>query len=156
AVAVDPSQPIAPSEVVDVPEPVAEPTSEVVVPIDVPAIPPAAAPKRVRAPGVHVRVFGGPEYGAVPKTTGAIGGAVGLRGRGWRAEIDGSWAFARTAALSTVPEVTARIGRWSIAGRGCGVPARGRIEVPLCAAIEAGQLVGRGTGETIGKATKER
>jgi hypothetical protein len=92
----------------------------------------------------------------VPKTTGAIGGAIGLRGRGWRAEVDGGWAFARTASLSIARDVTARIGRWSIGARGCGVPARGRIEVPLCAAVEAGQLIGSGTGATQHGHTERR
>lgn len=165
AVTVDPVQALAADEQVAVPEPepIAEPiAAQTVAPIDVPMIPSApvsttaAPPKRVRAPGVHVRVFGGVDYGATPKTTGAIGGAIGLRGRWWRAEIDGSFAFARTAALPGMSEITARLSRWSIGARGCGVPTRGRVEVPLCAGIEAGQIVGRGTGATRAKDSAAR
>lgn len=166
AVTVDPVQLLDEErEHVEVPEaePIAEPiAAPIVAPIDVPEIPSAvvSAPTveraRVRAPGVHVRVFGGPDYGATPKITGAIGGAIGLRGRWWRAELDGSFAFARTTSLTMPEDFTAKISRWSIGARGCGVPTRGRIEVPLCAAIEAGQIVGSGTGETIHPQTERR
>ena len=164
AVTVDPVQLLdAEGEHVEVTEPIAEPiAAPVVAPIAVPEIPsaPSSTPtverERVRAPGVHLRVFGGPDFGATPKITGAIGGAIGLRGHWWRAEIDGSFAFARTTSLPSDDDVTAKVSRWSIGARGCAVPTRGRIEVPLCAGVEAGQLVGAGTGQTIGKATRAR
>jgi hypothetical protein len=40
------------------------------------------------------------------------------------------------------------VAAWWIDLRGCGVPARRRLEVPLCLAVEAGALEGRGTGAT--------
>lgn len=162
AVTVDPVQLLDEDrEHVEVAEPIAEPiAAPVVAPIDVPEIPsvPVSAPTqaRARAPGVHVRVFSGPDFGATPKITGAIGGAIGLRGRWWRAEIDGSFAFARTTSLPSDEDVTAKISRWSIGARGCGVPTRGRLEVPLCAGVEVGQLVGAGTGQTMARATRAR
>lgn len=118
---------------------------EVGIDADTPPAPRGA----VQRPGVYVRILGGADYGAAPAITGMLGGAVGLRGRGWRAELDGSWAFARSTSLTIAPDVRAELGRWSIGARGCGVLARGRIEVPLCAAIEAGAIEGEGKGATI-------
>src|SRR5678809_648444 len=95
-------------------------------------------------------------YSGPPKITGMLGAAIGLRDRFWRAELEASGAFARTTSLDGMAEVKASVGRWAIGARGCGVPTRGRIEVPLCAAIEAGQLVGQGKGATSNPHTKGR
>lgn len=131
----------SPASAVAEPEPIAVPV------VGVAPMPP---PRRVvRRPGVYLRVFGGVDYGDAPKATGALGGAIGLFGHGWRAELDASGAFPRTTELTRAPGVRARLGRWSLAARGCGVPGRGRIEVPLCGAIEAGAISGEGRGETV-------
>jgi hypothetical protein len=159
AVSVDPVRALeeSPGEpaAAQIPEPrVVEPPTLPVVedPVDrsVAIVPDASTAPPPRRPGAYVRILGGADYGTTPAITGMLGGAVGLRGRDWRAELDGSWAFARSTSLTIAPEARAALGRWSIGARGCGVPTRGRIEVPLCAAIEAGAIEGDGTGGTIG------
>jgi hypothetical protein len=166
AVTVDPAHAVVGDEVVPEPVVVAEPAPPTPTPTPVTTSqqsratatsivqkPPPLRPARRRTPGFHARVFGGLDTGATPGPTGTLGAAVGLRGRWFRAELDGSWAFGRERTVPGGAGASARIARGSLAVRGCGVPGRGRIEVPLCAALEAGALVGRGEGATVQPAT---
>ncbi len=110
--------------------------------------PPKPRRARTRLEGVHVRAFGNVDWGALPGVSGAIGGAFGAHGRGFRFEVSGAWTFAREAEVADT-DARASVGLWTIAARGCGVPRWGKIELPLCAAVEAGALEGEGTGATV-------
>lgn len=171
AVTVDPAQalddaqpPVEPVEPPTIPEPeasaavqprtteedtLAEHTAPASTSARLPSERPAPrARARSRITGVHVRALGGLDYGALPSITGAIGAAVGAHGRWFRFEAIGSWAFARTAAVPSVPSASARVGLWAIAVRACGVPAWRFVELPLCGGVEGGALEGQGTGAT--------
>jgi hypothetical protein len=104
-----------------------------------------APPPRPRVRGV-VRGSLGLDGGAAPRVGAAFEGAVGALGRGWRVEGTGLYRLATTASSSLDPGVGGRILMWALGGRGCGVPARGRIEIPLCVGVEGGSVVGEGYG----------
>jgi hypothetical protein len=111
------------------PEPEPEPEFELE-----PAPPPKPEP-RVHG---HLGVLGGGGYGPIDAGMGTVALELGVHGRWWRASVRG---------LFVPPRVTT--GRYD-AGfgglRACVVPplARGRIELPVCAGIEAGVVRGRG------------
>jgi len=173
AVTVDPAQALddamapvdAPAPAIPEPAPV-EPV--VVDPVAAgPGSPPASMPSARAAPpprrattrrirGVHLRAFGGMDWGSVPAITGAVGAAVGIHGRWFRGEAAGSWTFAREGGAPSEPEARGRVGLGALAVRGCGVPAWRTLEFPLCAAIEAGALQGRGVGETVDPSSAHR
>jgi hypothetical protein len=115
-----------------------------------------APPQRSRAPptatgrsarttgrGLHavLALVGGVERGALPGTTGAIDAAVGLRGRGFRLELAGTWLGPRTADAA-VGSVRAQLG--AVALRGCPELALRRVSFPLCVGIELGAMRGAG------------
>jgi hypothetical protein len=104
-----------------------------------------AQPPRPRVRGL-VRGSLGLDGGAAPRVGAAFEAAAGALGRGWRAEATALYRLATTAASRLEPGVGGRILMWALGGRGCGVPARGRVEVPLCIGIEGGTLVGDGYG----------
>lgn len=147
AMAEPPVVPIVP----ELPPPVVTPppqeaTSVMVVPA---AEPRAPMPRRAPSIGMHARLFGAVEWGPLPRTSGAPGLAVGMRGRGFRAELSAGGLLPRTTTLEGDDRVRARLSAWSVGARGCGVPARRRLEFPLCVAVEGGALEGAGRGATV-------
>jgi hypothetical protein len=151
------------------PSAIPEPEAAIAMPTEAGAqgtsAPIAAAPPTASAPakpparrivGVHVRALGNVDYGTLPGVSGAIGGAIGAHGRRFRFEVSGAWTFAREATVPSNPAASGRIALWAIAARGCGVPKWGRIELPLCGAVEAGAFEGEGTGDTVNATTARR
>lgn len=135
--------------------PAAGPRAPVVVPVgeavEVPEVASAAtrvadAGRRVR---VGVRVAGVFDVGGTPGPTGGLSLAGALIGRRWRAELYGLWLAARTARPEPTLELGARVGLLAAGLRGCGVPAVGRVEFPLCGGLEAGGLRGAGSGSAL-------
>lgn len=101
------------------------------------AEPPTPRPRR--AIGGFVRVQGGPEIGALPRVTGAVGLAVGLLWRRARLELHGVYVAPRTA-VTTHGELRVSLVAASVLG--CARPGRGRVEVPLCGGLELGGMRG--------------
>jgi hypothetical protein len=174
AVTVDPAstlgEALEPDPIAAEPSAIPEPEAAIATPTEADAQgtsePLAAAPHTASAPakpgrsrrivGVHVRALGNVDYGTLPGVSGAIGGAIGAHGRRFRFEVSGAWTFAREATVSSNPDASGRVALWAIAARGCGVPKWGRIELPLCGAVEAGALEGEGTGATVNATTARR
>lgn len=131
----------------DVPLAIAGPLAEVVtLPAPAPARVPAPVVRNIRTQAL-LRIEGAIDAGATPSVAGDLGGAVGLlRGR-LRVEVHGLYTPARPLHLGAAEVGT--LARWAVGARGCGRIVQGRLEIPLCAGLEAGQLLARGAGVTI-------
>lgn len=107
----------------------------------------ADAAVRRRAIGGALAVMAGPGFGALPGVAAQLSAALALRGRRWRAELAGAYWFPRTDASTGRP--TVEIGLATGALRGCYVPRVRRLELPLCAGLEAGAMRGEGRGSGV-------
>ncbi len=103
-------------------------------------------PSRPRTRGL-VRLDGALDTGATAGLAGDLALAAGLLRGPLRLEL---------LALYTPPRPlhrdAARVGalaRWSVGARACGRIVQDRLEIPLCAGLEAGQLLGSGAGITV-------
>ena len=153
-----------------VPEPVSAPVPKSMAPASEPSLAPASEPSlapasepEVGAPAVvpvqprtrslagFVRVAGGFEALGLPKIGGQVAGAGGLLGRRWRAELTGSYRAPTTAYSPSDPSAGARVGLWTVGARGCGVLRPAMLEVMVCGALEAGQVIGEGVGFAGGR-----
>lgn len=138
-----------------VPEPQPPPdTPPVVVPPPTVTPPTAHAPARRAGPRGFVRVTGGLEAFGLPRVGPQVGLAAGLLGRAWRFELAGSYRAPTTEFSDVVPTAGARLRLWAVAVRGCGVVRPAILEVPLCAGIEAGQVIGEGVGYDGGRTAR--
>ncbi len=140
----DPEPPSAAPEPPSVaPEPVAPELAE---PSDAPppATPPLPSRPRLRA---ALRLRGGLSGVALPGVTAAFGLVAGLVGPRWRVELTSLGRLpVRKAAAD--PAIGGRLAMWAVGARGCGVPGVQRLEFPLCAGLEVGQVLGRSDGLT--------
>jgi hypothetical protein len=128
----------------------AEPTA--VAPSIAPAESPPPAPdepakvpqKAAMRPWAAIRVDGGVGLGPLPRVGGLLGLTVALGlGRYARIELAASRWLSTALRLPAAPAAGADFTLTTGGARGCGVPGRGRIEVPLCLGIELGGLRGR-------------
>ncbi len=108
-----------------------------------PREPPPAPPPRLRG---ALRLFGGPSGGSLPAVGGDLGLAAALLGRGWRIELLGRGRLPVRKRADGEASVGARLAMWALGARACGVPGRRRLELPLCAGLELGQVTGRSEG----------
>jgi len=106
-----------------------------------PPPPPSAAPLRLA-----LRLGGGFSGGALPAIGGELGLLLGLLGPRWRVDLLARGLLPTRATSRVAPEVSARLGLWALGGRGCAVPRRARLEFPLCAGAELGQVLARSQG----------
>jgi len=134
------------SEASPVPPPVAEPATPAPERrAEVPAAPDRPVPASA-APGYLVRVHGGPELGAVPGLSGAVGLAVGLLWPRLRVELQGTFVAPRGVEL---PQADLRAWLLAAGVQVCARLGRGALEFPLCAGGEAGSVRGVAQGPTI-------
>lgn len=97
--------------------------------------------------GLSLAVLGGVDLFAMPGVGGQFRAVVGVKGRHWRADLVGDYRFATEEHAAIDPEAGGRFTRWAVGARGCGLPLdRPAFQLPLCAGIEGGQVVGRGIG----------
>lgn len=121
-----------------------------------PAIPPAldppptAPPARPPPPALRLalRLGGGLSGGALPAPAGELNLLLGLLGPRWRLDLLARGVLPSRARSGLDPTIRARIGLWTLGARACFVPARARarLEFPLCAGAELGQLLARSEG----------
>jgi len=123
------------------PEAVPVPTPRVVVPVRV--MPPV---RRVRTQGL-LRVEGAIDAGATPRVAADVVGVVGLLRPRVRVELHGLYTVRQALQLGGTQ--VGSLARWAVGARGCGRVVQRRLEVPLCAGIEAGQFLGSGGGITV-------
>jgi hypothetical protein len=98
---------------------------------------------------VDVQVAGGAAFGLLPDPGGWIAAGVGVWGRWWRAEIEGSYTTPSEQAASDNPDVRGRLQMWAIGVRaGPAIPA-GDVVFPIAVGIEAGGMHGAGVGNGL-------
>jgi hypothetical protein len=121
---------------VEVPVEVPGPRAAIVAAaVDEPEVVAPLVATRSRGPGGVVRLSGGPEYGAVPGVTGAVGLAVGVLWRRARLELQGLYLAPRTARRF---DSSARVSVLAGSVHGCYRAGRGAWELPLCGGVELG------------------
>lgn len=102
-------------------------------------------------PGGLLRVHGGPEVGALPGPTGAVGLGVGLLWRHFRLELQGTY-LARRTTEGAPAEVRAFLGAGSMLG--CARLGQGALEFSPCVGLEPGVM--RGVAVDTGAARSGR
>lgn len=161
AVAADPALSADPPEppAAEVPPPPPEPPA-IVAPTPAPAIEPVAVtepvtPTAPRAPpriGAAVRAEVTGQFLRVLPAPAAVafGGAVALRLPRARLELRGRYFLAQRARYDEAGvDAGGTIDLWTLGTSACYAPRRGRLEVPICAGIELGAMVGRSFGATM-------
>jgi hypothetical protein len=110
------------------------------------ALDPIIKMRKRRRLGGSLGISGGAGFGALPALGGGIRLGGGLRVAGWGVEASGSYWFPRsTTARGTHPEAGEVTGHADLllatgAVMGCHYFARGKLEIPVCAGLEAGSL----------------
>ncbi len=160
AMAIDPT---VVSRLPDTPAPEPEPSSlEVPKPQDPAVVTPASQPppsplrSEPRPPAdeaprsrrrVHASVSAGAGVGlfALPSATADLEFAFGLAVDRARVELGGSWWTPVDRGSSSNAAVSGRFNLGTAVARACFAPVWRTIELPLCAAVHAGLMTGRGT-----------
>lgn len=117
---------------------------------------PLAPPRARVAVGHALRLAVGLEAGVLPGVGAGLLGGYALRLPGVRVELTGSWWPGRRRAYPEPVEVGAAAQIGAAALRVCPTPrlrragktGAGLVELPLCAGVELGALVVRGSGFT--------
>lgn len=86
------------------------------------------------------------ELGALPTAGASFELGAGLLWPHAQAEIAGLMSIGPSATAPELDTVGGRFRLYAGIARGCGVLGGGRFEVPLCGALELGDLRGRGQG----------
>jgi hypothetical protein len=125
----------------------AEPPSDDAPPAQVERAP-SRRGTRLREP-VHAALRA--ELGASAFALPGIGVLVGIApvvdGDRWRVEVPVRWSLPREQNVRE--GVGGRLQLVAAGPRGCWVPGRRTVGVPLCAGLEAGAMIGRGRGDAL-------
>jgi hypothetical protein len=108
----------------------------------------AKAPARPPPPAVSggVRAVGGIALGLLPGVTAATLLVGSLRLGDFRFELGGGYWFPRSVTYDGLPTVGANLRMFGAVARVCPTASIGRVEVPLCAGVEAGIVRATGFG----------
>lgn len=93
-----------------------------------------------------VGTAGSVDGGAMPGPGLGVAAVAGVLRRGFRGEVLAGYRFATRQTSPDDPRVGGSFTRWWVGVRGCGVPRLGAVELPLCAGLDGGRTIGRGTG----------
>jgi len=115
-------------------------------PVPTPAPVKPAEPKPTPRVGGFMRVSGGLEAFALPRVAPTVHLTLGLLSQRWRVELGGTYRAPTVVYDDVHPQAGASIRLWAVAARGCGVLRPSVLEIPLCGGLEAGQVLGKGTG----------
>ena len=136
------------------PEEVAQPTLSTTEPQPdsepVPEPPSKPTPTVVWQPAWSVDLGLGGSAGVVPGAAAALRASADIGGPAWAVGLGGTYQFPRRVTVAA--DAAARLQLWSADGFGCFVarPAwRRAIAFPLCGAVHAGVMHGRGEGDGI-------
>lgn len=108
---------------------------------------PEPGPPRRRDLSLGVALGSGVAVGTLPATAWAAGLSVGLGGRKWGVDVGLLASPIRRASAPGRDDLGGEYSRWSVRGRGCGVPTKARVEFPMCLGVAAGAIRGKGTGD---------
>lgn len=114
------------------------------MPLKPPSTPAPAAWPPQRWP---LAVAVGPGFGVLPGVSAVLSASAGFGGRGWSVALRQTFWLPRDLPAPGDPTVGGRVWLWATGLRACGIPTLGRVELPLCAGVEAGVLTGSGTGD---------
>lgn len=89
-----------------------------------------------------LRVLAGGGFGPTNTGYASLAGSFALIGDRWRVAIDGRWAVRRSVLRAD--GAGGQFDAWLVGAVGCYVPGRAKLEVPVCAGVEAGQVRGQG------------
>jgi hypothetical protein len=89
-----------------------------------------------------LRVLGGGGFGPTNTGYASLAGSFALIGERWRVAIDGRWAVRRSVVRDG--SVGGQFDAWLLGAVGCYVPGWAKLELPVCAGVEAGQVRGQG------------
>jgi hypothetical protein len=111
-------------------------------------VPPVEKRPRLRVARFALRADALLDYNVVPKVGFGPVITLGIFGPHWRTEVGAIYVAPRRVWIDDLATAGADISMWSLRVRGCGVPVAvaGKIEFPICAALEGGQLTGRPLG----------
>jgi hypothetical protein len=109
---------------------------------------PTNEPRPPAAPSVGggLRAVGGIALGPLPGATAATLLVGSLRSGDFRFELGGGYWFPRSVTYDALPTVGARLRMLGAVARACPTARIGRVEVPLCAGVEAGVVRATGFG----------
>ncbi|MCH9683929.1 MAG: hypothetical protein K0V04_21025 [Deltaproteobacteria bacterium] len=130
----------SPPPVVHTPEPEPQPEPE-----PVPAVTTPEPPSESEITWLG-RIDAGPDSGAMPGVGGHLGVGLGLQRRHLRLEAGGRMRLPQTLRLSSHPTARARFTLGHADVRACAVVFAGRVEFPLCGAVELGAIRATGIG----------
>ncbi len=111
---------------------------------DPPQPQPPPPPQRHRFGGA-LGVQAGLSWGPLPRLAGGLGASGALLLRHARIEIGGAYWFPRISTPASRTD-EASVQLWYLHAGGCGVPAWKRVELVLCAGMQAGAMSGHGRG----------
>src|SRR5688500_13336233 len=106
---------------------------------------PAAPPARART-GLALRIATGIESGGLPQVGPALAAGLSLVRPRWRADAIATWVLPRGTALRDGSGAGAVLQLAAVAVRGCARVRSDAVELPLCAGVELGAVIGEGTG----------
>jgi hypothetical protein len=89
-----------------------------------------------------LRILGGGGFGPTNTGYASLAGSVALIGDRWRVAIDGRWAVRRSVVRDG--GAGGQFDAWLVGAVGCFVSGRAKLELPVCAGVEAGQVRGQG------------
>jgi hypothetical protein len=146
---VPPPPPVADRSLAEAPPP--RPAAAVPPPGDVPAkesapLPPPPSTTRPRARWGLLALGGGVAVGVLTTPMAVLRAAGGVRGQRWSVALTQTFWLPRDMPSAEASDIGGRMWLWAAGLRGCGIPVDGRVEVDLCAAVEAGAVTGRGIG----------
>ncbi len=154
-----PSDPAPPTSDPIPSDPSALPSPPTSVPPPAPPATPPASPRSSTQPRSMLwpalRLAGGINTGATPGVSATIGGAAALGiGRFARVELLGNYATPTRTRLTGTPTAGATVSLTSGGIRGCGVPGRSIVEIPLCLGVELGSMRATGFGVDDSRTTR--
>jgi len=117
-----------------------------------PAPPPANEPASaaVRRPWVAVLdVAGSVGLGPLPGPAAVLSISAGAERGLLRVEAEADVWLPRDARLGA--DAGGSVTLWALGARGCGVPKAARVRFPLCAGVQAGQMLGHGVGLDVSR-----
>jgi hypothetical protein len=91
---------------------------------------------------VGLRALAGGGFGPTNSGFASLAGSVALIGARWRVVIDGRWVVRRSVVRDG--GAGGRFDAWLVGAVGCYVPGPAKLELPVCAGVEAGQVRGEG------------
>lgn len=90
-----------------------------------------------------LQVSGGVSMGIIKAAMAMLRLGIGYRAPRWSVALTNTFLLPRDVLSGAEPAIYVNMWQWAAGIRGCGIPKLGRVEVGVCATIEAGAVMGR-------------